>query len=846
MRLALLALASLRFYGRHPWQLLLAVAGIALGIAVFVGIELANDSARRAFESSTAAVRGQTTHRLLPLMGMLDESVYRTLKRDPRFVASAPVLELPFTLTVPGGRPLEMTLRGIDPVEEVAVRGLGDIAGLADPGSGDLTRLMTEAGGVLLPADFAARFAMATGDRLAISSGGAAAAADPPQEVVVIGTTEAAVEGDPVLIADIATVQEVTGNIGLLSRIDFRLDADAAAALATATPPGTVLVEAAAEDAMLRELTRAFNTNLTALGLLALVVGMFLIYSTISFTIVQRWRPLACLRALGLTRSELLGKLLAEALAIGVSGTLLGLLLGKALSSGLLELVLRTLDDLYLRRELGAAEPSAWIYPLGATLGIGATLLSAFVPALLATRHDVDSRRRSRLERNAATLTRRFAFAAPPTLLAAGLALWLAPRGLVAGFVALFLVLVAGAMLVPIATRWLMRTLETPVAAMAGLPGRLAVRGVGDSLSRTGVATAALAVAVATVMSIGIMIGSFRESLIVWLDRTITADLFVAVDPEATTDIEAALTALAARPDVAGFNRQRMSRVPTPLGSFDVRAQSQGPKGFGIEISEPAGATAEDLLRDDTAVLVAEPLAYRLDLGPGDALPIATASGQTSLRVAGIHRDYDAGGGGELFMDLNAYRRWFDDEALTSIGVYLAPGADEEAVAAAIRTTLGLDRRAAIRSTARIRETSLLIFDRTFKVTEVLRLLAGTVAFLGILSALMALALERERESAVLRSLGLSVRALFGQNLAQTGLLGLTAGLAALPLGTALAWMLVHVINRRSFGWTMDFVVTPSPLLAGLGMAIAAALLAGIYPSWVGARADMGLAWRDE
>jgi putative ABC transport system permease protein len=128
----------------------------------------------------------------------------------------------------------------------------------------------------------------------------------------------------------------------------------------------------------------------------------------------------------------------------------------------------------------------------------------------------------------------------------------------------------------------------------------------------------------------------------------------------------------------------------------------------------------------------------------------------------------------------------------------------------------------------------------------VLRLLAGIVAFLGILSAVMALQLEREREFAVLRSLGMSVRQLFGQNLAQTTLLGLTAGLAAMPLGVMLAWLLVHVINRRSFGWSMDFVVSGNILLGGVLMAIAAAVLAGIYPALVGARADMGLAWRDD
>lgn len=306
MRLTLLALASLRFYGRHPWQLALAVAGIALGIAVFVGIELANDSARRAFESSSAAVSGQTTHRLLPLAGMLDESVYRDLKRDPRFVASAPILEVPLTLYLPGGLELEMALRGVDPIEELAVRGPAGVAGLAT----DPRRIIAEPGAVLLPADVGARFSIAAGDRLAVNAG---IADGPGVELTVVGTIDNAADGSPAVIADVATAQEAAGLAGSLSRIDLRLDDTAAAALASDPPPGTVLVAAAAEDAMLRELTRAFNTNLTALGLLALVVGMFLIYSTISFTIVQRWRAIAVLRAIGLQRSELLAKQIGRA-----------------------------------------------------------------------------------------------------------------------------------------------------------------------------------------------------------------------------------------------------------------------------------------------------------------------------------------------------------------------------------------------------------------------------------------------------------------------------------------------------------------------------------------------------
>jgi putative ABC transport system permease protein len=835
MKLALLARSSVRFYRRHPWQLLLAIAGIALGVAVFVGIELANDSARRAFEASSTAASERTTHRLLPTASLLPESVYFALKGDRRFIASTPVIEAAASLDLPGGRSLALTLTGIDIIEESAVRGIGATL----PGSGDPTRLLTETQSVLVPGSLASRFGFAPGDALTIRVAGR------EQQVVMIGTVDDRSDRGAELIADIATAQALADMPGALSRIDLRLDQSAAESLAANLPAGSVLVPAAVEDQILRELTRAFNTNLTALGLLALVVGMFLIYSTISFTIVQRWRSIAVLRAIGLDRRDLMIKLLGEALLIGVTGTLLGLVLGRQLSAGLLELVLRTLDDLYFRRTLRASDASNWIYLLSAVLGIGATLVSALIPAMIASQREITSATRSRVERSARLLAGRFAWAALPTAALAVVILVIADRGLWQAFFAIFLIIVAGAMLIPLATHGLMRLIEQPVARLAGLPGRMAVRGVTDSLSRTGVATAALTVAVATVMSIGLMIGSFRASLIEWIDTTVTADLYVDIDPDWDGDADSALMQIGALPDVVGISRARVAQLATDLGPLDLRAQAPGPEGYGIDLTAPDGALAVDLLQADRALLVSEPLGYRLNLEPGDEIRLPTANGLEPFDVAGIYRDYNTAGA-ELIISIESYRRWFADQSLSSAGIHLASGADEPTVTAAIRRIFGDERPMRIRSTAFIREISLVIFDRTFQVTEVLRLLAAVVAFLGILSALMALQLERERDFAVLRSLGMSGRQIFGQNLAQTGLLGLTAGLAAIPLGTALAWLLVNVINRRSFGWSMDFIVSAEAVLAAVAMAVAAALLAGIYPALVGARADMGLAWQDD
>ena len=193
---------------------------------------------------------------------------------------------------------------------------------------------------------------------------------------------------------------------------------------------------------------------------------------------------------------------------------------------------------------------------------------------------------------------------------------------------------------------------------------------------------------------------------------------------------------------------------------------------------------------------------------------------------------------------LDRYRRDWRDDELTGVGLDLDPDADVAAVEAALRPVVGAAAR--MRSSARLQELSLAVFDRTFKVTEVLRVLAGIVAFLGILSALLAIELERARELSVLRTLGFTPGGLGATLLTQTGLLGLAAGLAAVPIGTGLALLLVHVINRRSFGWTMDFVLTPQALVSGLALAVIAALLAGVYPAWRASRIELGAALRED
>ncbi|HET7133377.1 MAG TPA: FtsX-like permease family protein, partial [Gammaproteobacteria bacterium] len=787
----------------------------------------------------STAVRGTVTHRLLPIGATIDESVYVDLVVERGIDTAAPVVTAEVGVA---GRPgLRYPLLGIDPLQETGLRSFSSFA----PGGGgsDIARLITSPNTVLLPEALAARLGIAAGASVTLVVDGR------QRTVEVLGTVPAIgpdVQAEPPILADIATAQELLERPGELSYVDLRLSAEQASRLAANLPPATALVPVDREGSAFGELARAFRTNLTALGLLALVVGTFLIYGTMSFAIVQRRATLGVLRAVGVTRTELLGTVLLEAFALAVIATALGLLLGHALATVLVDLVLRTIGDLYFSAAVHAVPPSPAIYGQGAALGLGATLLAAAKPALDAARAAPAAvLRRAELERGARRGTRAAAMAAVPLLATSGVLLAWGSTDLYTGFAALFAVLAAGALLTPAATVLLMRGIELAAGRFLGLPEVLAVRGVTASLSRTGVATAALAVAIATVNGVGLMISSFRSSLAEWLDTTLTADLYIGFDADGVPLAAADIGAMESIPGVAGMSLTRTIVLPTKYGELALRAVRPGPRGWGLEIVAGDAATAFAAVSDGRGLVASERFTFARGLGVGDEIALPTPNGDRLLPLVGVFRDFNTGDY-SVVMALDFYRSLFRDDTLTGIGMDLRPNADRAAVERQVRAALPSSPPLRMRSNEAIERVSLEVFDRTFKITEVLRVLAAVVAFLGVLSALLSIELERSRELAVLRALGFVPRQLLSTLLTQTGLLGVAAGLAALPLGAALAGLLVHVINKRSFGWSMSFVVSPAPLATGLSLAVVAALLAGIYPALRASRVELGGALREE
>lgn len=837
--------ASLGHLLRHPAQLALALAGLALGVGTLTAVDIATASAGRAFELSMDAANGTATHQITGGANGLDELDYVRLRTSRLGLEIAPVIE---GYVVVAGRSLQVL--GIDPLVDERVRG-HRAARSSTEGVDRAVEWFTRAGTVLLARRTAADLGLSPGSRFDLIADGRSHEA----RLLAVIDDDTGAGFDTLLLTDIAQAQEWLGMRGRLSRIDVRAAPgksgdEALAELRKRLPAGSQLEETSRITRQSLDLSRAFTINLQAMSLLALLVSVFLIYSAISFAMVQRRRIFGVLRAVGATRGELFGVTLFEATAMGVVGTALGILLGMLIGRELIALVSRTINDLYFVVAVNEVVLPRLTLVKAAAAGMGVALIAAALPvAEVAQSAPTLGLQRSAIERKAGRLSLWLAASSVLLLALAAILSFVSQRSLMAGFVALLSLLLAVAAAAPAALRFAAR-LTARAFADASAVGRLALNGIADSLSRTGVAIAALAMAVAAMIGVSIMVASFRESLRDWLERSLRADFYVSAPgpgfarPERRLDAET-IRAVLAVPGIADHGEGRRVMVHSPRGPIVLDAVSFPRKvapAFEL-IDGDAEVVWPAVTRGD--VVISEPLAWRLALARGDSLTLVTARGPREFVIAGIYRDY-GNDRGNVLISRAIYREAWKDDAITVLALYLAPHADPAAVAAALRTTASKQQGLFVRSNRDVRELTMRIFDRTFIITRVLNWLAASVAAIALTSALLAWQLERSRELAMLRSLGLTPRGAGLMIEAQTLFMGLSTFLAAVPAGWLTSLLLIEVINRRAFGWSIELHLGIRPFVNALLLALAASALAGAYPAWRAARAPIATEMREE
>lgn len=854
MSLSLLAKTSLRYLLRHPWQFGLCILGVALGVAVVVAIDLANSSARAAFRLSTESLVGNATHQIIGGPNGLDEVLYRQIRSEQAIRASAPVLTGYATLCAQqdcdDGKTVQIL--GVDPFAEGTFRQyLSDASFTSTNNQGSLLRLLSEPNTIIISQAAAQSMGLTAGESVFLRLGGISY----PNQVVGILTPEDSLSQQAIeslVITDIATAQELLAMLGRLSRIDLTLSEQEAEKLRTTLPPSVELVSVSNQSDTIQQMTQAFELNLSALSLLALIVGTFLIYNTITFSIVQRRTIIGTLRCIGVTRRQIFTLVLAEAALTSLIGAICGLGLGIVLGRGLVNLITQSINDLYFVMTVRSFQLDPLVLLKGALLGIGATLLAALAPAFEATATEPRSvLRRSSIEESFIALAPRAALFGLVLLLVSLGLLLLPSNSLIFAFAGLFGIVIGCAACVPLLTISLLSWLQRLTGALFGLLGRMTARDVVASLSRTSIAIAALMIAVSVIIGVGTMVGSFRTTVVDWLDQTIQADIYVATPSNSANRVDSALSlatveSLSDLPGIVGRSIIRNVLVNGPAGPVQL---------ISIEQSGEQTQPARDFVAGDAdqawsalpegGIIISEPFSYRTGLGLGDQLRLRTDQGEQSFPIVGVIYDYSSDRG-SIFMARSVYQRYWLDRQISSVSFYVAPDSDVSSLIEQMYHQVGEREQLVISSNRDLRAGTLEVFDRTFAITSVLQLLATIVAFIGILSALMALQLEKAQHLGVLRALGLTPRQLWAMVLSQTSLMGLIAGLLAMPLGIVLSLILIYVINRRSFGWTLQLHLEGSLFLQALVIALIASFLAGLYPAFTMSRTSPARALREE
>lgn len=822
----------------HPLQSALMLLGITLGVAVAVSVDVANASAERAFELSTEAVTGRASHYISSGPSGLPEALYAQLRSGELGIAMAPLVS--HLVTSPQIEDQVLQLLGVDPFAELPFRsyfGRGETAIAPEA----ITAFFAQPGAVLISSQLAEKHGLQSGDLLELNLNGKT------HTGFVAGLIEAedalsALALENLMLADISTVQEFSNQLGVLERIDLILPSETRAELISELeawlPAGAVILPSEGRSQAVDQMTTAFRTNLTALSLLGLLVGFFLIYNTMTFSVIQRRKSFGTLRALGVTGREIFILVLGEALLVGLLGSTLGILLGILMGRGAVNLVSQTINDLFFALTVRDVNLSSQSLIRGGLMGVAATLFATLLPAWEAAQAPPRSTlSRANVEKQFRRLVGLAAVAG--SILLVGSAWWLASfeLGLTASFAGTFGIVIGFALLAPWISQMLMPLASRVLGKVFGAIGRLAPREVSNSASRTSVAMAALMVAVAVTIGVSLMVSSFRESVVVWLDQILSNDIYVSVAgaslPEPMVAIEdEILESVEAWLGVEEVHLLRNVQVDSPYGPITVSANNNPNDGEEqVYISAQGNGTEVWQAVKEGAVMLSEPLANRLGLATGNSIQLYTDKGPRDFGIAAIFSDYTSSQG-NVAMWLPNYRELWEDDAVTAFSAGVGNGYDVDTMVSAMRREFSSVQALHIRSNQGLRRESLNIFDRTFAITRALQVITTVVAFVGVLSAMLSLQLEKQRQLGIMKAIGLSVRQLWALVMLETGLIGALAGFLALPTGYAVALILVRLINRRSFGWTLQLHLEAEPFILAIIVSIAAALLAGLYPAY--------------
>ncbi len=814
---------GLRALARHPLLVLLNVLGIALGVAVFLAIQIANRSANESFRAGIELVAGRAN---LEVRGDLDERSFPKIARLDGVRSATPLVE--GVVTLPEHPEEYLRIIGIDPFSGAQLRTFALLG--ADRAKIDLETWLREPAAIAISRDYADRVLPKVGYPIRVQAGGSLRELRP-----MFAIEPATAAGDPRIAAmDIGWAQELLHRQGSLTTILLlvapeKLDA-VREAIRKLVPADAEVSSPSNRGGQIESMLGAFQLNLTALSLVSVLVGAFLIYNTISASVVRRRTEIGILRALGASRAEVRLLFVGEAALSGIAGSIVGAVLALPLAAAVSAPLTQTIRSLYILTSVERLYLSPWQFAEAFAVGLGTALLASWIPASEAARtKPAQALHPGSAMEQSPKLSQKCIAIGSGLLAAAACIGWATLRFHLPalGFTSALCVLGGFSLLVPVTIRACSRMCHGGPRFLG-----LAAANLSRAIHRNAVTVAALAAAIAMTVSISVMIHSFRTSVDDWIDATLVDDLFISPaehDSGATLPAEAeswlagqaGVTHLAMRADTAVFFRGDSVEMAVVDGA--------GPESLRF-LGRDKPRQYQDFSAGDS-VIVSEPFANRFGVRRGESIELRTPRGPAAFRIAGVFQDYARSDGMIMIRKENFERHW-NAVGAESIALSLDSSANPGAIGDAFRARFAAQGQFSIFSNRALRAKIFDIFDQTFAVTLVLRVISIIVAVTGVLLSLLILAAEREREIGVLRAIGASRGQVVGLFLCEAGLIGLVAGIVGIASGACLAMVLTWVVNKAFFGWTIQLSYPPEILLSTPLWIIPAAIFAALLPAW--------------
>jgi putative ABC transport system permease protein len=813
--LAVLLIAQLR---ENPARLLVTVAAIALGVALACSVYLVNIAALNEFSLATKRLVGEADVIVRGPPDGFAESLFVELAGDPAVRLASPLLEL--DAAIPGRRET-LKILGLDPFRAGALQP----ALIGEIGSGVFDLFAPD--GLYLSDAAAQQLALKRGATLEVTVG------DTIKRLRVLGVLSPGTYSQPLGVMDIASAQLTFDSIGRINRIDLALRSGTAVAafradLQRRLPAGVLALAPQVERDRAVSVTRAYRVNLNMLALVALWTGAFLVFSTQSLSVLRRRRSFGLLRALGVTRGQLELALVGEGAALGAVGALVGVLLGAVLAAAMLRLLTGETGQGGLRMVGLSLIGAPWAMLGFFLVGIAVACGGAFMPAHGAARQAPAGALKGGDADHAGTA--KSAGLIGVALLAAGSALaWLPPIGglPIFGYAAVGALLFGAILLVP--------SLTVRVLQASPRTGRVvfdtAVAQLRENVGLSTLSLASIIVSFSLMVAMAIMVYSFRVSFEHWLGKLLPADLQMRVPFGSDTAFWTAATQahIAGLPAVerARFRRTREVLLDAAQSPVTLIARDLDLAHLADELPL---VRAENPPRGDpeAPVWISEALQDRFGYRLGQTLDLPLNGRVLPVRIAGVWRDY-ARPNGSIVIERARYQAVTGDRDATEGSIWLKTGSPAAAAVAAVRAALPRGDPLEVMTSTEVRERSLQIFDRAFAITYALEAIAVLIGLTGVSFAASSTALARRAEFGMLRHVGMLRRQVIGL-LADEGVLlsvfGVSYGLA---LGGVLSLVLVYVINRQSFNWSIDLAVPAWQLAVLCAVLIVAAAVTAIW-----------------